>query len=131
MQSKSDSAWAVWLRRVAGVALAAVALVLAWSHGVLYVEGGSMRPTLYPGDLIVYMRVAAEPQRGDLAVFAHDGDLVVHRVVRVKPDGSLRMRGDANTAADVEPVDRNDIRGVVVAVVPAGRVVWSLVSAAE
>ncbi len=131
MQSKSDSAWAVWLRRVAGAALAAVALVLAWSHGVLYVEGGSMRPTLYPGDLIVYTRVAAEPQRGDLAVFAHDGDLVVHRVVRVKPDGSLRMRGDANTAADVEPVDRNDIRGVVVAVVPAGRVVWSLVSAAE
>lgn len=131
MPSRSDSGWAVWLRRVAGAVLAGLALVLAWSHGVLYVEGGSMRPTLYPGDLIVYTRVAAEPQRGDLAVFAHDGDLVVHRVVGVEPDGSFRMRGDANATTDVEPVDRNDVRGVVVAVVPAGRVVWSLVSAAE
>jgi len=131
MQSKSDSGWAVWLRRVAGAGLAVVALVLAWSHGMLYVEGGSMRPALYPGDLIVYTRVAAEPREGDLTVFAHDGDLVVHRVVGVEPDGSLRMRGDANVAADVEPVDRNDVRGVVVAVVPAGKVACSLVSAAE
>jgi signal peptidase len=131
MPSKSDNVWALWLRRIAGAVLALVALVLAWSHGMLYVEGGSMRPALYPGDLIVYTRVAVEPQQGDLTVFAHDGDLVVHRVVGVEPDGSLRMRGDANAAADVEPVDRNDVRGVVVAVVPAGRVACSLVSAAE
>lgn len=131
MPSKSGSGWAAWLRRVAGVVLAGVMLVLAWSHGVLYVEGGSMCPTLYPGDLIVYTRVGAEPQRGDLAVFAHDGDLVVHRVASVQRDGSLRMRGDANAASDTEPVDRNDVRGVVVAVVPAGRIAYSLVSAAE
>jgi signal peptidase I len=131
MPSSSAERWQVWLRRSAGTVLAFVIAVLGWSHGVLYVEGASMQPALYPGDLIVYRRIGHEPVRGDLVVFRHDGALVVHRVVNVGRDGSLTMRGDANTSSDASPVDGDDVRGTVLAVVPIGRVAEHLVSVAE
>jgi hypothetical protein len=37
-------------------------------------------------------------------------------------DGRLQLRGDANPIADLEPVPRASVRGVVVLVVPTGRV---------
>ncbi|MDY0341767.1 MAG: signal peptidase I [Coriobacteriia bacterium] len=131
MPSNSASGWQVWLRRLTGTFLAIVVVVLGWSHGVLYVEGGSMEPALYPGDLIVYRRIGHEPLRGDLVVFRHDGSLVVHRVVRVYEDGSLTMRGDANTSSDASPVDGDDVRGTVLAVVPMGCIAERLVGTAE
>jgi len=90
-----------------------------------------MEPALYPGDLIVYRRIGHEPLRGDLVVFRHDGSLVVHRVVRVYEDGSLTMRGDANTSSDASPVDGDDVRGTVLAVVPMGCIAERLVGTAE
>jgi signal peptidase len=131
MPNSSVSGWHVWLRRLTGVLLALVIMALGWSHGVLYVEGGSMQPSLYPGDLIVYRRIGHKPVRGDLVVFRHDGALVVHRVVRVGRDGSLTMRGDANRSTDTSPVDADDVRGTVLAIVPAGRAAALLVSAAD
>lgn len=129
--SSDNSAWHVWLRRLTGVILALVTVALGWSHGVLYVEGASMQPALYPGDLIVYRRIGHEPVRGDLVVFRHDGALVVHRVVRVDHSGSLTMRGDANQVADVSPIGTDDVRGTVLTVVPAGRLTARLVSAED
>lgn len=111
--------------------LAVVTVALGWSHGVLYVEGGSMQPALYPGDLIVYRRIGHEPVRGDLVVFRHDGSLVVHRVVRVAPDGALTMRGDANRTSDPSSVSADDVRGTVLAVLPAGRAAARLVAASD
>ncbi len=131
MPSNSASVWHVWLRRLTGAMLAFVIVALGWSHGMLYVEGGSMKPSLHPGDLIVYRRIGHEPVRGDLVVFRHDGALVVHRVVRVADDGALTMRGDANGTSDSEPVDADDVRGTVLVVIPAGRVASRLVSAAD
>lgn len=129
--SSSDSAPHTWLRRIAEGILALVVVALGWSHGVLYVEGGSMQPALYPGDLIVYRRIGHEPVRGDLVVFRHDGTLVVHRVMRVRPDDSLVMRGDANADDDPSPVDGDSVRGTVIAVVPVGRAAERLVSRSE
>lgn len=131
MPNSSASSWYVWLRRLTGAVLGLVLMALGWSHGVLYVEGGSMRPSLYPGDMIVYRRIGHEPVRGDLVVFRHDGALVVHRVVRVGRDGALTMRGDANGSIDTSPVDADDVRGTVLIVVPAGRAAALLVSAAD
>ena len=90
-----------------------------------------MEPALYPGDLIVYARLGRAPARGDLVVFRHDASLVVHRVVRVHSDGALSMRGDANDAIDALPLEPDDVRGRVVAVLPAGRAAERLVSASE
>ncbi|MBN2839487.1 MAG: signal peptidase I [Coriobacteriia bacterium] len=131
MPNSSADGWHAWLRRLTGTLLALVIVALGWSHGVLYVEGGSMQPSLFPGDLIVYRRIGHQPVRGDLVVFRHDGALVVHRVVRVDDDGSLTMRGDANQSSDTAPVDADDVRGTVLAVLPAGRAAALLVSAAD
>lgn len=131
MPSSSASGWQVWARRLSGAILALVVVVLGWSHGVLYVEGGSMKPALHPGDLIVYRRIGHGPTRGDLVVFRHDGALVVHRVIHIDECGLLTTRGDANGSTDPEPVDPDDVCGTVLAVLPAGRLAGSLVAAAD
>lgn len=111
-----------WLRRAAELALALVLVGISWSHGFVYVEGGSMEPALYAGDLAVYARRGQPCRRGDLVLFEHDGGLVVHRVAGVQRDGSLRTRGDANEALDSLPVDEDAVRGKVVLVLPMGRI---------
>jgi signal peptidase I len=109
--------------RAAAEALLAVVLVaIACTHGVLFVEGGSMEPALVAGDLILYRRVQVSGDRGDLVVFRHGGTLVVHRVAGVLGDGSIRTAGDANDTLNAEPVETDDVCGEVVAVVPAGRI---------
>lgn len=121
MPSKRAETRHGWLRKVAE-ALAALTLVaLGWTHGVLFVEGGSMEPALSPGDLIVYRRVGAALEPGELVVFEHGGALVVHRVAGLMRDGSLRTRGDANASLDATPVSGDDVRGEVLAVVPSGK----------
>jgi len=100
-----------------------VIVTVGWTHGVLYVEGGSMEPALSAGDLIVYRRVGATPDRGDMVVFEHDGQLVIHRVAGLLRGGALRTRGDANNAVDRDAVEATLVRGEVVAHLPAGR--WS------
>lgn len=80
-----------------------------------------MEPTLGPGDIAIYRRHAPATVKGDLVLFEHDGDLVVHRVAGVQNDGSLRTRGDANDALDVQPVAERCVRGHVVLVIPSGQ----------
>lgn len=106
--------------------LALVVVLAGWTHGVLYVEGGSMEPALSAGDLIVYRRLGAVPRRGDLVVFSHGGELVVHRVAGVLRDGALRTRGDANESVDHDRVGAGAVRGVVTFAVPSGRWVSDL-----
>jgi signal peptidase len=85
-----------------------------------------MMPALAPGDLIVYRRAGLELERGGLVVFEHEGGLVVHRIAGLLRDGALRTRGDANESLDASPVSAEDIRGEVLLVLPAGKVVHRL-----
>lgn len=126
MQSKPTDQRGARLRSIAEVVLAIVLVALGWTYGVLYVEGGSMEPTLHAGDLIVYRRTGAMLAEGDLVVFEHRGSLVVHRVAGVLRDGALRTRGDANDTIDAEPVSASAVRGEVVLTVPTGGMVASL-----
>ena len=121
MPNKRTERSYLWIRRCAEALLAIVIVATGWSHGVLYVEGGSMEPALSAGDVIVYRRPGAVWQRGDLVVFEHQGSLVVHRVAGLLRGGALRTRGDANESLDVDPVELDDVRGKVLVVVPAGR----------
>jgi signal peptidase I len=84
-----------------------------------------MRPALAAGDVIVYRRGVA-PSVGELAVFEHDGSLVVHRMTAQYKDGSIATRGDANHFGDRSPVPPEAVRGTVVLAVPAGRLVANL-----
>lgn len=111
-----------WLRKGAELVLAATLVAIGWTHGVLFVEGGSMEPALFSGDFIVYRRVGIVPDRGDMIVFEHRGVLVVHRVAGLLREGAFKTRGDANDSLDAEPVAGTSVRGEVVLVVPAGRI---------
>lgn len=101
-------------------------MVFGWSP--VLVTGGSMRPGIAPGDLVLLADVEGLAGRGSVLTFeaADRGDaLVTHRVEAVTPDG-YRTRGDANATADPELVDPADVVGVGRLLVPVlGRpVLW-------
>jgi hypothetical protein len=111
--------------RVIAMSLAAAAA--AWAvprYEGVFVGGGSMEPALYPGDLVVLRRHVAAPSPGDVVLVPKPGwpRGVLHRLAAMNADGSLALRGDANPVGDRDPVDPGSLRGVMIAVVPCGRV---------
>ena len=61
---------------------------------------------------------------GDIALIREDGhSAVLHRVVAVRRNGTVRTRGDANPIGDFEPVPVRCITGRVIGVVPVGGLV--------
>lgn len=122
-------------------ALAALALVGAldiatsasWPP-VVTVLTDSMAPSVEAGDAVlvaradalhvgdvVRVRVPAEGRRLGYA------GTIVHRIVEVEPDGTIRTQGDAKSEPDPFPIQRDDVDGRVVLTIPA---VGRLVSAA-
>jgi signal peptidase len=89
------------------------------------IDGGSMRPAIPAGALVVSKRV--DPSvvvPGDIITFRHatsPGSPVTHRVVKVLREGdgttNLLTKGDANSSADPEPVATE---------LPVSRMVYSL-----
>jgi nickel-type superoxide dismutase maturation protease len=79
-------------------------LARSWSARVA-VEGGSMQPTLQPGDWLLVDPQAYRsraPRRGDLVLAADPREparLLVKRVSVVEPDGQIRVSGDAPAAS--------------------------------
>ncbi len=101
------------VRRLAGFAfdallVAALALTVfigygmignRWYH-VVAIEGGSMEPTITRGDLIVVTPAPSKIEPGMILTMGVGGRMVTHRVIEVKPDGSLVTKGDANNVVD-------------------------------
>lgn len=89
------------------ICIGAVA-IRALGMGTLIVTGASMEPTIAKGALAIVEPVsAAAVRRGDIVTFERHGQLTTHRVVAVDASGPVRAfvtKGDANTAADPEPV---------------------------
>jgi signal peptidase len=96
-------------------------------HPVLTVLSDSMTPTFRAGDLLVD-RPASGPATGvhvgDAITFKTGtaGHLITHRIIAVEtsPTGaiSFRTQGDANNAADAEPVAPDQVVGVYSARIP-------------
>ncbi len=80
------------------------------------VVGSSMRPTLRDGDELELR--GGEPAPGEVLAVAHDGRLVVHRLVRRERE-RLILRGDANLRED-PPVPPEALLGRVTAAWRAG-----------
>ncbi len=101
------------------VTLSAFALVpyLFGYHSAI-VTSASMAPSLQRSDVVVLAPVGDGPVAvGQIINFrSEDGD-VIHRVEAIDPDG-LRTRGDANLSADSTLVERDDISGTAVFLVP-------------
>ncbi len=89
------------------------------------IDGGSMRPAIPAGALVVSERVdPAVVQAGEIITFRHStspNSPVTHRVVKVLREANgttnLLTKGDANASADPEPVATD---------LPVSRMVYSL-----
>jgi len=113
---------------VKGCALSLTLAAAAWAStcfSAVYVGGDSMVPTMMRGDLLLVARDASGASAGDAVLFDKPGwpAGVVHRVVAVTFDERLRLKGDANLTPDREELPRAALRGVVVLVLPTGRVI--------
>jgi signal peptidase len=85
------------------------------------INGNSMNPMLYPGDVVITRVIAPERiQVGDVIRFHRDGIDVVHRVKEVQANGSTLVfitRGDNNNVDD-SPVMAEQLEGKVVLTIP-------------
>jgi len=89
----------------------------------LRVTGSSMLPSIWPHDML-RIRAAgnSQPSIGEIILYARDGRLIAHRVVRRPDPGIARFetRGDALPACDA-PVVQAEILGFVTAIVRGSR----------
>lgn len=98
------AAWYVW------------PAVLGGSSQAIVVHGHSMEPTYATGDLVV-VDTDAVPTVGNIIVFKipsdepGGGQLVVHRVVAMRDDGTYITQGDSSDNPDVFLTARSDILG--------------------
>jgi len=109
------------------VAVVAIIVLCCWGLLLLFqpvrVTGSSMNPALFVGDLVFVDR-DGEVRPGDIALYRTQGHgPVLHRVLRVGRQGSVRTKGDANPVPDRDPVPAAAIVGPVRAVLPVGKAV--------
>ena len=79
--------------------------------------GPSMNPTLREPEIMEIMPYNKRPMRvGDVAFFLppESNQPVVHRIIRITPEG-ISTLGDNNSRKDTFLLQRNDIKGLVVA----------------
>lgn len=82
------------------------------THIPVTIAGTSMTPFLDPGDT-VFLDLPSRPiAPGDIILFARFGQkYVLHRVVKVHPDGTLELLGDAQIRS--ERVAPEHVRAIV------------------
>lgn len=85
----------------------------------LRVFGGSMLPSIWPGDVLLVRRAApADMSPGDLILYAREGDFLVHRIVK-KGEDTFTTRGDSLRVND-EPVPFSQALGKVAMIERSG-----------
>ena len=114
-----------------------VAVAIIWFAVGLFpvhpttVIGGSMRPTLDVGDVVIVIKVPADTVKpGDIIQFREaEGVTTVHRVVEIQEiEGNMVFvtQGDANRAPDPDPVLAANVVGKVVFNIP--KVGWAAIA---
>lgn len=88
---------------------------------------GSMEPLIRPGDVVLIRKMAEEKdiyelKEGDVINFQRETINITHRIARIEEDEAgnrtFITKGDNNVSEDKEQVGPNDIRGIVIQVVP-------------
>lgn len=97
---------------------AGIVLFLSTHHA--YIDTPSMYPTIPPGSMVFI-----EPQKtyhaGEVVEFKGNGLLWVHRLVKIKPNGTLVTKGDnpqSKPDVFVPATTMNDVVGSVVVSIP-------------
>ncbi len=76
------------------------------------VSGASMNPMLREGrDVVMIRKKSAPPRVGDVVLYQYGGELILHRVRKITPEGYL-IRGD-NSYVDHVNVPEQDVLGVL------------------
>ena len=81
-----------------------LAFALSTDMPIVAVESNSMVPTFYRGDILIIQGVRSPEDYanflnvGDIIVFSPEGHEVpvVHRIIKINPDGTYQTMGDAN-----------------------------------
>lgn len=88
---------------------------------------GSMEPLIIPGDVVLVKKIVKEEEiytlsEGDIINFKRDNITITHRIKEVFKDEagnvSFETKGDNNNAVDERKVVPNDVRGIVIKVIP-------------
>ena len=100
-----------------------MAVALTTDMPVVAVESNSMVPVFYKGDILVLKGAAPGGlEVGDVIVYSVKSRQVpvVHRIVKINPDGSYQTKGDANSGQlDFEYyIPQENVHGKVVVIVP-------------
>lgn len=92
---------------------------------LLPVKGNSMLPFIRSGKDLALLSKREKVEEGDVVLALEStGKYVIHRVIKVTPDGSLTLRGDGNLYG-TESCRQEDVVGTVVEVrKPSGRVLF-------
>ncbi len=99
-----------------------VKLVRSAGSASLKVNGLSMMPAIWPGDVLSVRRQApGELRPGQILLFQRDGRLTAHRLIRIEGD-RLITRGDALSWFD-QPVNAAEVVGQVAGISRNRRVV--------
>lgn len=86
----------------------------------LLVAGGSMIPFLHSGDNVYLNLPPQKLKPGQIILYQRaDGSYVLHRIQRVRPDGSLILLGDAQTRREL--VQPDQVRAVATAALRSGK----------
>ncbi len=87
---------------------------------------GSMEPMIEPGDVILVEKITNMEEinnlkKNDIIQFKRENILISHRIIKViKKEGTLsyRTKGDNNTGSDADLVKPEQIKGIIVKVIP-------------
>lgn len=97
-----------------------------FGYRLSYVLSGSMEPTIKTHALCLTDMRTKDFKKGDVVVYEHEytpGDktdtrmmtaLIVHRVIKVYPDGSVETKGDHNKEKDPWITPKNKVVGKVI-----------------
>lgn len=98
----------------------ALRLMAATGAGPFIVTSPSMAPAINTGDAVIVNYASPGIRIGDTILFKIKGRRTVHRVISITQEGGtfFKTKGDANSVADSELVEKESVEGKVVLVVP-------------
>ena len=97
--------------------------VKEYGEVLCYTSGCSMYPMLIQGkDMVCVKRLTREPRLHDVVLYLRNNGQkpVLHRIIKIKDDGALVIRGD-NTYKNEYDICREDIIGILVGFYKNGR----------
>ncbi|HEY8992253.1 MAG TPA: signal peptidase I [Candidatus Microsaccharimonas sp.] len=86
-------------------------------YGVYVVHTGSMKPTMPLASAVIVRD--GQPKLNEPITFYQHNEVITHRWIGTNADGTLITKGDANRTADPWQLNKSDVIGGVVNVVPA------------